>query len=184
MNSPDKIRYMFQHIEKHSVITIMRGEWEKLVRDDGEPTHLEALPVKLSAVAKQAEVVAIAASGMSNQLSGIDVVRKDIADAPYIYNTDHYTVIEHLPAHSLYPNLLRKVGITDSVDLRSTLESWVWLIGPERIDGVHWATEIPAHVKNAKKKPNEALHPRRLLVTVRAISSLREGTFRANQPAR
>lgn len=152
MNSPDRIRYIFERTEQHSVITIMRSDWEALVRTDGSPTQIEALPPKISAVAKKAEIVAIAASGIANLSPGIDVVRKDPDDAPYIYNTDHYTVVESLTHYPFYNDLLQRSRVEDSTDLREELESWVWLIGPKRIDGIHWATEIPEYIRNAKKK--------------------------------
>ena len=153
MNTPDRIRYYFQHAQDYSVITIMRMDWEKLVRADGSPTQLEELPSKIAGVAKQAEVVAIAASGIANPSPDLDVVRKDVDDDPYIYNTDHYTVVENFPKHALYSDILKKVGATDSSELKSTLESWVWLVGPKRVDGVHWSKEIPEYIRNAKKKP-------------------------------
>ena len=152
MCAPDRIRYYFQHVQQHSVVTIGRTDWEKLVSPDGNPTVLDALPTKIGGVAKQAEVVVIAASGIANPDPGIDVVRAAPEDAPYVFNTDHYTVVESFSNHPLYPDILAKVGVADSPELRSTLESWVWLIGPQKVDGVHWSKEVPDYIKNAKKK--------------------------------
>ncbi len=152
MSHYDRIRFFFQHVEGHSVVTIMRSDWNQLVLSDGSPTHLEELPLKIGGVAKDAEVAAIAASGIANPSPGIDVVRKDLDDDPYIYNTDHYTVVEDLPKHPQYAGILKKTGLEETEELKSTLESWVWLVGPQRIDGVHWSKEIPDYIKNAKKR--------------------------------
>ncbi len=151
MSDPDRIRFFFQHTQNHSVVTIMRSDWEKMVRPDGSPTELKKLPPKIGGVAKQAQVVAIAASGIANPSPSIDVVRKDDKDAPYIYNTDHYTVIESFPKHELYGEILAKTGVPDSDELKATLQDWVWLVGPKRVTDVHWSEEIPEYIKNAKK---------------------------------
>ena len=113
---------------------------------------MEQIPKKLSGVMRDAEVVAVAASGIPNSNAGIDIVRKDLRDAPTIFNTDHYTVIERLTAHPDYPSIVKRANVTDSEPLRETLDSWVWIIGPKRDLGYHWAEEIPEYIKNAKRK--------------------------------
>ena len=142
-----------ENVYGHSVITIGNQDWSNLVRTDGHPTKLERVPDKLSGVMRDAEVVAIAASGIASPKPGIYIVRKDPKDAPRIYNTDHYTVVERLAAHSDYPSLVERAKVKDSQELRSTLNSWVWIIGPEREPHTHWAEEIPEYIKNAAHKP-------------------------------
>jgi hypothetical protein len=102
---------------------------------------------------RDAEVVAVAASGIANPNPGIDIVRKDVNDAPMIYNTDHYIVVERLTSHPDYDAILSRTSIKDSDALRQTLDSWVWIIGPMRDPTNHWAREIPEYIKNAVKKP-------------------------------
>jgi len=111
-------------------------------------------PLELSGVMRNAEVVAVAASGIANANPGIDIVRKDPKDAPTIYNTDHYTVVERLTEHPDYPDILKRTKVEDSQALQETLNSWVWIIGPERDPTNHWIEEIPDYIKNAAKKPN------------------------------
>jgi hypothetical protein len=48
---------------------------------------------------REAEVVAVAASGIANPDPGLDMVSTDLKDAPTIFNTDHYTVVERLTKH-------------------------------------------------------------------------------------
>ena len=86
----------------HSVVTVNFHDWQNLVRVDGAPTVVEQIPEKLSGVMRDAEVVAVAASGIANPNPGINIVRKDVKDAPMIYNTDHYTVVERITSHPDY----------------------------------------------------------------------------------
>ena len=97
-----------ENLYGHSVITINTQDWKKLVRVDGLPTVVEQIPEKLSGVIRDAEVVAVAASGIVNPNPGIDIVRKDLKDAPTIYNTDHYTVAERLTEHPDYSSILKQ----------------------------------------------------------------------------
>jgi len=153
MSDPIRLRYFMENLYGHSVVTINMTDWKNLVRLDGLPTTVEQIPEKLSGVMRDAEVVAVAASGIANANPGIDIVRKDPKDAPMIYNTDHYTVVERLTEHSDYPDILKRTKVEDSKALRDTLNSWVWIVGPERDPTNHWAEEIPEYIKNAAKKP-------------------------------
>ena len=153
MSEPVRLRYFMENLYGHSVVTINFQDWQNLVRVDGAPTVVEQIPDKISGVMRDAEVVAVAASGIANQNPGIDIVRKDIKDAPMIYNTDHYRVVERLTGHPDYDAILKRTNVKDSDALRQTLDSWVWIIGPERDPTNHWAKEIPEYIRNATKKP-------------------------------
>jgi len=137
----------------HSVITMGNQDWRNLVRSDGQMTEVERIPEQLSGVVRDARVVAIAASGIRSPSPSIDVVREDPKDAPMIFNTDHYTVVERLSSHPDFPSILSRTNVADSSALRDVLDSWVWIIGPSRDPDHHWAKEIPEHIRNAKKKP-------------------------------
>jgi hypothetical protein len=153
MSDPLRLRYFMENHFGHSVITINFQEWGNLVRHDGCPTKLERVPGKLSGVMRDAEVVAIAASGISNGSPGIEIVRREPKDAPFIYNTDHYTVIERLSEHPDFVSIAKRAGVSASSGLRNTLDSWVWIVGPERDPENHWAEEIPEFIKRATPKP-------------------------------
>jgi hypothetical protein len=152
MSEPDRIRYFMQHVQDYSVITIGYQEWNQLVRLDGKLTILEDAPPKLSGVMQDATVVAIAASGVNNPNPGIQITRRDMKDYPYIYNTDHYSVVERLSNYSGYCEILSRAGIRDSEKLRATVDSWVWVIGPQKLPGIHWSEEIPQYIRDAQKK--------------------------------
>jgi hypothetical protein len=117
-------------------------------------TKLEEIPQKLSGVQRDAEVVIAVASGIANQSPGLEIVRRDPADAPFIYNTDHYTVIENLTGHPEYLTFVRRAGVQDSIELRSAIDLWVWILGPTRDRAVHWSKEIPGYIRDAKEKAN------------------------------
>jgi hypothetical protein len=153
MSDPIRLRYFMENLYGHSVITVNTQDWKNVVRLDGSPTRVEQIPEKLSGVLRDAEVVAVAASGIANPNPGIDIVRKDLKDSPTIYNTDHYTVVERLTEHPDYSSILKRTKVEDSKELQETLNSWVWIIGPERDPANHWAEEIPKYIKNAKDKP-------------------------------
>jgi hypothetical protein len=152
MSEPIRLRYFMENFYGHSVITINTQDWQNLVRVDGLATVVEQIPEKLSGVLRDAEVVAVAASGIANPNPGIDIVRKDLKDAPTIYNTDHYRVVERLTANPDYRSIVKRTNVQDSKALRETLDSWVWIIGPERDPANHW-TQVPEYIRNATKKP-------------------------------
>ena len=150
----DGIRLTFglEYLYGYSVVTAPATQWREIVIADGTPTVLEQVPGPLSAVHKQAEVVAVAASGQANPTPGIDIVRYHQKDHPYIYNVDHYTVIEDFHLHPNYDKIREKVGIQDSTDLRQMMQDWIFIVGPKRIEGVHWSKTIPEYIQNAMKK--------------------------------
>ncbi len=108
-----------------------------------------AAGLPIQAVAHQATVVAIAGSGIANPQPGIDVVRYDGGDRPFVYNIDHYQVVESLPSHPQYEAIVRKAGVQSTRDVRQFMADHVFVIGPERRDD-HWVKEIPAQIAAAK----------------------------------
>jgi hypothetical protein len=152
MSEPDRIRYFMQYAQGHSVITIGNQVWNQLVRQDGKPTLLEGVPQKLSGVMQDATVVVMAASGAHALDPAIQITRLDEKDYPYIYNTDHYSVIERLSRYPGYHEILGRTNIKDSELLRNTIDSWAWIIGPKKPPGIHWSKEIPQYVRDAEKK--------------------------------
>ena len=95
MNDVILVQCALQRIEGKSVITLPREEWHHLVLPSGEPTRFKEVPRPLGGLMRMAAHVITAGSGVANPDAGIDVVRYDPDDAPYIYNIDHYTVIEN-----------------------------------------------------------------------------------------
>lgn len=153
MTDIKRIGYSLGHHEGKTVMIFSRDDWETLVHESGEPTSLTQPPAPLEKVIEQASVVAIAASGQINPDPGVDVVRRDSKDAPYVYNLDHYKVVENLQQHPQYDRILDTTGRPQTDDLDATLKEHVFIVGPFNKDHPgHWAEDIPGHIANAKKK--------------------------------
>jgi hypothetical protein len=152
MTYMERIAYSLKHHEEKTAAIFSRSDWNTLVLASGEPTRLTRPPVPLENVVDQASVVAIAASGQVNPDPGIDVVRLDGKDKPFVYNLDHYKVVENLQQHPQYDSILKTAGLTQAEDLDAALEEHVFIVGPFDKDYPgHWAEDIPVHIANAKK---------------------------------
>ena len=147
----ERIGFALAHVLGKSAAIFARDEWEKLICPSGEPTIVTEVPKPIDGVLHDATVVTVTASGLVNPSPGIDIVRFDPEDAPYIYNTDHYTVIENLTSHKDYARVLSVANIQDNTLLRKTLQENVFVVGIYK-DDTHWKDEIPAHIKHAKNK--------------------------------
>jgi hypothetical protein len=135
-------------MDSKSVVAFSRQAWSQLVDPSGVPTLFPGAPAPLSRVAEEASVVVVAGSGIPNSEPGCDIVRNDPADAPFIYNIDHYKVIENLPMHPMYGDVLCVAGVQRSQELDRYLQENVFMVGPYRLDH-HHVTEIPSHIAHA-----------------------------------
>lgn len=147
-----KCRLLFatKHVLKRSVMMMQLSDWESLIREDGVPTQVNSLGKELQSVIDDAQVVAIAASGCCNPDPGIDIVRHDECDAPYVHNIDHYTVCQNLAQHSQYAQIANTAGVTNSPELQQCLSKYVFVVKQtpdETAD--HWTIDLPERVKNA-----------------------------------
>lgn len=153
-NSP-KRRLLFatERVLGRSVMTIPREDWQSLIREDGAPTRVSSLGSPFQGVMHSAEIVAVAASGYYNCDPGIDIVRLDERDAPYIHNIDHYTVCQTLTLHNDYAQIIKMAGIDDSPELQKCLYDVVFVVKqtPDETDD-HWCVELPERIKNAREK--------------------------------
>jgi hypothetical protein len=145
MHEINRIRFAIQHVSKEkSVVLLPKEDWYVRVPDTGESAILEELPGPLSELEKQGCYLATTASGYANPEPGMDVYRK--ADPPErdgsTINKDHYSVIEDLRAHDYYLESMRVAGITSTPDLETTLQSYVFIVGPSKPDD-HWRKDLP-----------------------------------------
>ncbi|MBN2267138.1 MAG: hypothetical protein JW725_02235 [Candidatus Babeliaceae bacterium] len=122
-----------------------------MVDESGEPIRIESVPPALSGLVSVSAHIMTAGSGIYNPSPGMDVVRHDPNDSPYIYNIYHYTVMEHFPSASIYPQVLKVAQIEANPELDEFIQKHVFVVGPYREDN-HWVEEIPEHIKNAKQK--------------------------------
>ena len=123
----------------------------RLVRHDGKVTELEALPVAVDHPSLAASTIVAIASGIAVLQPGMDILRYDAKDAPYVINLDHYTIIENLHLHDIYPEALKVAKLEDTPQLRWELQNNVYVIKEPPNDN-HWLTEFPQFVLNAQKK--------------------------------
>jgi hypothetical protein len=120
MGNEDRFKYALEHVTDKSVFILERVEWERIVGESGEPIKFANVLSPISGLVSMAAHVMTAGSGIYNPSPGIDVVRLDPADKPYIYNIDHYTVMENFTSTPLYHEALNVPSIEETEDLRET----------------------------------------------------------------
>ncbi len=152
MKHVDRIYFALSEIEGKSVVTIASADWARLVRPDGALTELEQLPNGLNNPSLTASTLAAYASGIVVPTPGMDVLRYDPQDAPYVINLDHYTIIENLHLHPIYPDALRVAGASDTAELRWELQNNVYVIKEPPAPSGHWLTDFPKYIDIAKKR--------------------------------
>jgi len=151
MENENRLKYALEHVTDKSVFIVERVEWERIVDESGEPIKLANVPLPISGLVSMAAHVMAAGSGICNPSPGIDVVRHDPADKPYIYNIDHYTVMENFASAPLYHEALNVANIEGTEELNEYIQSHVFVVGPFR-EGNHWVEEIPKNIQEAKQK--------------------------------
>ncbi len=151
MENYDRLHYALEKVTDKSVFIIERSEWERIIDNNGEPIKLRKVPASISGLTSMASIVMAAGSGIYNPSPGIDIVRSDPNDAPYVFNIDHYTVFENFTYASHYQDTLRVARIEESEELNIFIQSHVFVVGPYQQDD-HWVEEIPIHIREAKYK--------------------------------
>lgn len=151
MSALHRIYYAMQKIENKSVATLGYGDWLRLVRPDGLLTELEMLPQSINDARLAASTIVAVASGIAVAQPGMDVLRYDVKDDPYVINLDHYTIIENLHLHDVYREALRVARIDDTPQLRWELQNNVYVI-KEPPNENHWLTDFPSYVLEAKRR--------------------------------
>ena len=150
MKHIDRVNFALNRIENKSVAAMGSADWYRLVRSDGRITELEELPKAISNPKLAASTLTVVASGIAVAQPGMDVLRYDPVDAPYILNLDHYTIIENLHNHEIYSEALKVASIQDSPELRYELQNNIFIIKEPPNDN-HWMTDFPNYILNALK---------------------------------
>lgn len=151
MDSISKIYYALRHIEGKAIATMGYADWYRLVRSDGQITELEELPTAIGNVKLQADTIVSVASGIAVPTPGLDVLRYDPQDSPWVINLDHYKIIENLHLHDVYSEALKVAGCQDNALLRSELQNNIYVV-KEPPNQNHWMKEFPEYVLQAKKR--------------------------------
>jgi len=145
------IYYALNRIENKSVASMAYGDWSRLVRHDGQITELAELPSAIANPKLQASTLVAVARGIAVAQPGMDVLRFDRNDDPYFINLDHYTIIENLQDHEIYPEVLRVARLKDTPELRWELQNNIYVV-KERPNDNHWLQDFLQYVLDAQKK--------------------------------
>lgn len=151
MDYENRFLYALEKVTDKSVFIVEQVDWEKIVDSNGEPIKLRKVPASISGLLSMASLVMAAGSGIYNPAPGIDIVRFDPSDAPYVFNIDHYTVFENFTNASHYQDSLRVARIEESEELNKYIQLHVFVVGPYQQDD-HWVEEIPRQIREAKYK--------------------------------
>jgi hypothetical protein len=151
MTEIEKIRFAMERFYSKSVKVYNKQDWLSSIAHSGRPTKFINIPEPYEAIQHDFSYIESAGSGVVNPSPGIDIVRFDPKDEPYIYNTDHYNVIEDFIQKPEYQNILRIAGLIQTLEVDNIVREYVFIIGPEKLN-CHWAEEVPGHIANAKVK--------------------------------
>ena len=153
----ERISIAANRVLGRSVSYVDREEWFSSIRSDGSVTELDQPPAPLRAVSTSVPVQTQTASGGVNQSPGVDIVRYDEADAPDVYNTDHYPAFEDLTVHPQYDRVLKIAGIDHSTETDDLVRRFVFLRGPIKRGGkLHRSADVPGYIAGAKKKDEDS----------------------------
>lgn len=152
MSDLQRITYAIKHAQGKAVVAFSFEDWQSLIRTDGNVTVLNQIPGPLNNDQLKACTIATVASGIANPIPGIDVLRYDEQDNPYVVNIDHYSVVENLSFTPLYHQALKIANIEDSAELRAEIDTHVFVIKEDPDPNNHWVQDIPKYVLDAQKK--------------------------------
>lgn len=148
-----KLKFAAKNILGCGVMTMLRSDWESIVREDGQLTQVNSLGGPFGNIMNNAHIIAVTAAGYQNPNPAIDIVRRDDRDTPYIYNIDHYTVCQTLCLHIGYEQITKTAGVTDSPELQECLKQNVFIIKhPSSETPDHWSIDLPERIKSARVK--------------------------------
>ncbi|MBI5207549.1 MAG: hypothetical protein HY934_07130 [Candidatus Firestonebacteria bacterium] len=164
----DKIKFATQKRFNRKTMIMPRNAWEELVHHNGQLTDVSSIGVPLTGVMKEANLIAMTAAGFNNPNPGIDIIRYDEKDHPYVVNIDQYTVVQSFQMHEKFNDVLSLAGLKDSQDLQRCLIENVFIVkkSEEEID---YPGQLISHrniMKPLKKQINKILGKKRCLTLI------------------
>ncbi len=146
-HAPRFLAYLTR-IEGRSVLTMSRGEWQRLKLQEDKPVLISVSQTPMSDVGRNASVVATVAQKFSSATARISIYRHDPKDVPTPYNVDNYLVWEELLIHHSYEDIVSAASTQDDPNLRGFLRENV-LIVKEDHGKDHWLSysNLPALVR-------------------------------------
>jgi len=149
----ERIRHALQRVRGCSTKLLTRTEWQSSLLPGGVPTRLPAPLSPHAPGLRGVEVPVVAASTHPWTSSpGYHVVRRDPSDAPNIYNTDSYDVVEDLTKEADCAEVCRVAGLSTDAAASCGLSDFVFVVGPRKRPDHHSPT-VPSDIAGSKDKP-------------------------------
>jgi hypothetical protein len=150
----EKLRRALERVLGKSVKAIPKSEWISALRSGGRPTRLEKPFSPFGGIASQMKLVSMAASAQTfAAVPGFHFTRLDDSDAPNIFNTDSYDVIDNLSSHPAFPSVLKIVRM-DPGCAGQVAGGYVFSVGPlKRKD--HHSPRVPEDIAKARRKGDQ-----------------------------
>jgi hypothetical protein len=140
-----RFRFMWERIERTSVLAMPRDEWNTAVGTRGVPVVLDVRATPVSAVTHAASLVASIAHEFGPATARVSIFRYDAADAPTPINLDDYDVWTDLSAHPKLPEMITAASTSDNENFRAYCCEHVFFVkrppGPD-----HWLPTLPSSV--------------------------------------
>ena len=145
MADAPRFRFMWEHIEGTSILTMPRDDWHALVGKMGVPVQFDVRSTPLAGVAHVSSVVASIAHEFSTATARVSVFRYDAADAPTPINLDDYNVWTDLSSHPRLSEMITAASTSDNENFRAYCRENVFLVkrrpGPD-----HWLPTLPSSI--------------------------------------
>ena len=136
---------MFQHVENASALTMSKKDWLSAVSVPDEYVELDVSGTPMSAVEKEATLLAAVATRHSSGTGQVEIYRDDPRDAPNNVNADLFTVWENIQQHPKFEQIVSDASTEINQNLLQYLDENVLLV-PQRKSASHWSTSLPPHV--------------------------------------
>jgi hypothetical protein len=129
------------------VLHMPRSDWDSLGVSSTSSVLIDVTQTPMSAVARDASVVATYAKRFSSAApTKVVVIRLDPVDDPDIYNMDKYEVFEDLQNHADYAHMAAAASTADDGNLREYLRENVFFVKRDHFDG-HRLPELSASIR-------------------------------------
>jgi hypothetical protein len=156
MDRIERIRAALQRHLRRPVKVTWRREWIAANHPDGRPARLARPLTPFRGIEATGRMeVAVASAQSYAEVPGFHIVRRDPADAPFIFNTDSQDVIEDLTSHESWARVVAIAGERDNRNLRRRVRRRVFLVETRRAD--HHSRAVPADIASAEPKDEEGV---------------------------
>lgn len=146
MADAPRFRAYFQYAEGRPVLHMPRKPWSSLNVSSTDTALLDVANTPMGSISSKASVVAAYGRRYSASAAEVGIVRYDPADAPTVYNVDKYDVLEDLPSHRSFGDMVTAASTQDNANLREYLRENVFFVKRDP-DEEHHRSELPGTLK-------------------------------------